>query len=278
MNQNTPTFTQQSIHIDFWCIRVQAIFDLFSKDPSKINHLLLYGPPGSGKTTAAHWLVDQIWGVSKPLMCMSMNAADERSLDSIRQKATPFFKMDWRSDAFTKKKAPRFLILDECETLTDPAQLSLINMCDSDPTDLCLILICNSSSRINQKLRQRLLKVRFDPPLQKLRINTTIYDELTRGDLRISNNNVARKNQIIQRLWNLVNGGDIFCQHSDFKQNLIELLIVLHSINLIDEGDCQNLNVIYSMMENGCFEHIYKEMFMNIVKNLHSKIESLFAD
>jgi len=266
----------QSIQIDFWCPRVQAIFDLFVKNPSKINHLLLYGPPGSGKTTAAHWLVDEIWGASRPLMCMSMNAADERSLDSIRQKATPFFKMDWRSEAFTNKKAPRFLILDECETLTEPAQISLTNICDSDPTDLCLILICNSSSRIHPKLRQKLLKIRFDPPVQKFRKNTTIYDELTRGDLRFYNNNISRKDHIIRCLWSIINGDDIFSNHEDFKQNLMELLILLHSINLIDETDCLNFNVIYSMMENGCLEHIYKESYMNMIKKLRYKIEKIF--
>jgi hypothetical protein len=59
-----------------------------------------------------------------------MNAADERSLDSIRQKVFPFLRVDWRVEGET---APRFLILDECETLTEAAQLSLQTILNYDP-------------------------------------------------------------------------------------------------------------------------------------------------
>ena len=150
------------IHQDFWCPRVRMYFDLFLKNPRSLQHLLLFGPPGSGKTTSAEWLVSQIWKQQKALMCISMNAADERSLEAIRQKIFPFLRASWCSIQSTQD-APRFIILDECETLTEAAQLSLQTILDRDPKEVCMILICNSQSRIHPKLRQRLLRIRYDP-------------------------------------------------------------------------------------------------------------------
>ena len=154
------------INKEFWCPRVRLYFDLFVKNPTSLQHLLLFGPPGSGKTTSAEWLVSQIWKQQKALMCISMNAADERSLEAIRQKIFPFLRASWSSIQVSSQVAPRFIILDECETLTEAAQLSLQTILDRDPKDVCMILICNSQSRIHPKLRQRLLRIRYDPSMQ----------------------------------------------------------------------------------------------------------------
>lgn len=271
-----------SINSNYWCPRVKACFELFVKQPSAIHHLLLYGPPGSGKTTAAHWLVDQIWGHYRPLMCMSMNAADERSLDSIRQKALPFFRMDWRTDAIIDKKAPRFLILDECETLTEPAQMSLTNILDSDPKDFCLVIICNSQSKIHPKLRQRLLKIRFDPPNFKSNIRDqiegqNIYEELTRGDLRISKNSSGRENEIKDRLWKVINPArESVNNTADFYQKLTEIFFLYHSLDLIDEASSELFNHTYVIMEKSTSDIILENLFQNLIENLRRKIENIF--
>ena len=72
-----------------------------------------------------------------------------------------------------------FLILDECETLTEAAQLSLQTILNYDPKDICVILICNSQSRIHPKLRQRLLKIRYDPPNRNNQVEDIIYGNYT---------------------------------------------------------------------------------------------------
>jgi len=167
-----------------------------------------------------------------------MNAADERSLEAIRQKIFPFLRASW--DALQildrDKQKPRFIILDECETLTEAAQLSLQTILDKDPKEVCVILICNSQSRIHQKLRQRLLRIRYDPPIKPLAlweagsekglpslnhppakplesspakpnpllessptksIQRDAFHEITRGDLRLT----SKRPEIEARLW-----------------------------------------------------------------------------
>jgi hypothetical protein len=160
------------------CRRVRTIFTLFSKQPHTLQHLLLYGPPGTGKTTTVEWLLDKIWGTShmKQQTCRIMNASDERSLDSIRSKIIPFVQTDWRVPGDNR---PRFLVLDECETLTESAQLALRPFLDRDPQDICIIFICNSLSRIQTSLRSRCLRIRFDPPP-----SNTLQTAIIRGDLR----------------------------------------------------------------------------------------------
>jgi replication-associated recombination protein RarA len=160
------------------CNRVKTIFSLFSAQPSTLQHLLLYGPPGTGKTTTVEWLLNAIWGEShmKQQTCRIMNASDERSLDSIRSKIIPFVQTDWRVPGDTR---PRFLVLDECETLTESAQLALRPFLDKDPQDICIIFICNSLSRIQLSLRSRCLRIRFDPPP-----SSTLQTAIIRGDLR----------------------------------------------------------------------------------------------
>ena len=261
--------TESPINKDFWCYRVRTCFDTFVKNPATLQHLLLFGPPGSGKTTSAQWLVSQIWKQQKALMCISMNAADERSLETIRQKIFPFLRASWSAlSQHSVKGIPRFIILDECETLTEAAQLSLQTILDKDPKDVCVILICNSQSRIHQKLRQRLLRIRYDPPAkpsvlreygsqkptianQKTEsIGRDAFHEITRGDLRLT----SKKPEIEQRLWFYLHHHPdeiltmIQAQNTDITTILTELLLQMNLLFLLDETILTTINSILPLI------------------------------
>jgi len=245
---------------------------MFSKNPTTLQHLLLFGPPGSGKTTSASWLVDQIWGNRKSLMCISMNAADERSLESIRQKVFPFLRVDWRTENET---APRFLILDECETLTEAAQLSLQTMLNTDPRDICVILICNSQSRIHPKLRQRLLKIRYDPPNRNQDV-TDMVTAITRGDLR----QCVRKSEMEQRLWRYLNGHPSEIKQwiqedtTDVQMILTELLLLMDMFEIIDRSLLDRMNLIYSLLIDSTTLHdIMENQLITFIGECKQKID-----
>jgi SpoVK/Ycf46/Vps4 family AAA+-type ATPase len=231
---------------------------MFSSHPRTLQHLLLFGPPGSGKTTSAAWLVDQIWGNRKSLMCISMNAADERSLESIRQKVFPFLRVDWRTETET---APRFLILDECETLTEAAQLSLQTMLNTEPTEICVILICNSQSRIHPKLRQRLLKIRYDPPNKNQHV-TDIVTAITRGDLR----QLVRKPEMEARIWRYLNGHPSQIKQwiqedtVDVQMIVTELMLLMDMFHVIDRPLLDRMNLIYSLLVDSTTLHDIMEI------------------
>ena len=262
------------VDISFWCERVRRCFSMFLKNPQTLQHLLLFGPPGSGKTTSAAWLIDQIWGNRKSLMCISMNAADERSLESIRQKVFPFLRVDWRTE---NEKAPRFLILDECETLTEAAQLSLQTILNYDSNNLCVILICNSQSRIHLKLRQRLLKIRYDPPNKN--DVTDIFTAITRGDLR----QTIRKDEIETRIWKYIHchPSEILSiiknENIDNQSIISEILLLADIFSIIDSKFIDRINLIYPLVIDNTILYDKTEIqLINLISEFKEKFESKY--
>ena len=264
-----------SVDTAFWCERVRTCFSMFLTNPNTLQHLLLFGPPGSGKTTSAAWLVEQIWGNRKSLMCISMNAADERSLESIRQKVFPFLRVDWRTEGET---APRFLILDECETLTEAAQLSLQTILNTDPKDICVILICNSQSRIHPKLRQRLLKLRYDPPNRNQDV-TDLFTAITRGDLRLS----SRKVEAEHRIWNYLHAHPshipqiIRDETTDLPSIVSEILLLADLFQLMDAPLLEHINLIYPLlMDTTLLQEEIEQQVILLIQEFKQKFESTF--
>ena len=263
-----------SVNVSFWCERVRKCFSMFVKDPSTIQHLLLFGPPGSGKTTSASWLVEQIWGNRKSLMCISMNAADERSLESIRQKVFPFLRVDWRTDG---EIAPRFLILDECETLTEAAQLSLQTILNTNSKDICVILICNSQSRIHPKLRQRLLKIRYDPPNRTNNVKN-IFTSITRGDLRQN----TRKIETEYRIWKYIHCHPmdivnmIRDETIDFQMIITEIMLLADMFHIMDDEFIKRINLLYLIIVDSTnFHDVIENQFIKFITEFKQKFETM---
>lgn len=203
-----------------------------------------------------------------------MNAADERSLESIRQKVFPFLRIDWRTE---NENAPRFLILDECETLTEAAQLSLQTILNCDSKDLCVILICNSQSRIHIKLRQRLLRIRYDPP------NTNkicdIFTSITRGDLR----QYVRKDIIENRIWKYIHCHPseivsiIQDTHIDYQLIISEILLLADMFSIIDTAFINRINLIYPLViDNTILHNETENQLVKLIIEFKQKFESKF--
>ena len=119
-------------------------------------HLILQGPPGTGKTTMAlAFAADAYPDVPHRASTMYLNASDERTMETVRDRIREFLRTHWVG---VKRK---IVIFDEVETMTEPAQLTLRALMDSPlvpGTPLPLfIFLCNTLSRIVPLVRSRAL-------------------------------------------------------------------------------------------------------------------------
>jgi DNA polymerase III delta prime subunit len=121
----------------------------------KLPPLILYGPPGTGKTSIALALANETYpGVPSQLSSLYLNASDERSIEVIRERILQFTHTIW--PGVTRK----FVIFDEVETMTEPAQASLRALLDEVDAEGHInsplyLFLCNSLYRVHPAIRSR---------------------------------------------------------------------------------------------------------------------------
>ena len=124
-------------------------------DTKNFPNLLFYGPPGTGKTTSIICLLkmyQEKYNCSNNVM--HLNASNDRGVDLIRTQIYTFIHTQGMFHNHLK-----FVVLDEVDSMTKPAQLSLLNLLHIQNVRFCLI--CNYISKLIPNLRDSLMLIPF---------------------------------------------------------------------------------------------------------------------
>ena len=165
-----------------------------------LPHLLFHGTPGTGKTSLILAIANELYGATKNLMVMKLDASDDRGINSVREEIKGFAE---KSNMFCK--GVKLIILDEADSMTFDAQFALRRIIEKYSRTTRFCLICNYENKIIPAIRQRCAKFRFSPintyHIQKklsdvCQNENLVYDDnvletisyLSRGDLRKSIN------------------------------------------------------------------------------------------
>jgi len=120
-----------------------------------LPHLLLFGKAGTGKTTLAKILVNNI-----ECDYLYINASDENNVETVRTKVKNFASTMGFKDY-------KVIILDECDYITPNAQAALRNLMETFSKHCRFILTCNFVERIIDPIQSRCQSFQIVPPSKK---------------------------------------------------------------------------------------------------------------
>ena len=201
-----------------------------------VPHLLLFGKAGTGKTTLAKLIVNNI-----DCDYLYINASDENSVDVVREKVKNFASTLGFKDM-------KVIILDECDYITPNAQAALRNLMETFSKNCRFILTCNYVERIIDPIQSRCQSFQIVPPDRK---------QVAQHLANILNNENVQYD--IKDIATIVNGGypDIRRVINGSQRQVVEGKLVIDE-NTITQNDykLQVLEILKTQDKKNSFQNI----------------------
>ena len=229
-------------------------------EQNDIQNFIFYGPAGTGKTTLAKLIVNN-------LNCdyLYINASDERGIDTIRDKVQGF-------SSVASFKPLKVVILDEADFLTIQAQASLRNIIETFARTTRFILTCNYIERIIDPLQSRCQVLKIVPP-SKQDIAYHIIDILKQENIGMSaddlkiviNQFYPDVRKMLNSLQMSVNGDEIVVDKSILVSSNYKNQILME---LCKPSSKSFNNIIQIIADSGVsdFEELFRFLFDNVDK------------
>ena len=234
-------------------------------EKKQFPHLILRGPPGTGKTSAIMACAKELYGKNYSVMVLDINASEERGIDVVRNKISDFVST---KGIFLSKNSSIFklVILDEVDAMTIDAQSMLISVIEKFTINVRFCLICNYIKKISPAIQSRCTIFKFSPLskydiTKKLKniakiINLNLTDDgidtlikLSKGDMR----KVLNILQATHMIYNKINSKNI--------------------TNCIGYPTPEDMNIIIHSLTTKKYNKCYDELYKIIIKNGYSLLD-----
>ena len=226
-----------------------------------LPHLLLYGKAGTGKTTLAKILVNNI-----ECDYMYINASDENSVDTVRTKVRGFASTMGFKDY-------KIIILDECDYITPNAQAALRNLMETFSKHCRFILTCNFVERIIDPIQSRCQSFQVIPPSKK--------------EVAIHMTNILKEEDVVSKMDDiagLVNAGypDIRRVINSCQRQVVDGLLVVDKQSLVESDyKMKLLEIIKKESKKDAFKSVRKLLadsqvtdFAELYKLMYDEVDS----
>jgi len=225
------------------------------------QHLLLYGSPGTGKTSAAKALVKQF---KHPYLYI--NASTDTSVDIVRNRITDFCGNRSIMDEANKIKV---IILDEIDGVSDQFFKALRATMDQFSVNARFIATCNYINKVPEPIQSRFEMINFDFSKEEeseimksyiIRILNICKDEGIPLDKHAAVELVKRKFPDLRNMLNTLQG---------FKSQNIEKITV---------EDIKKFSSIYKDVYDLVMENTDSvKNYQYLVSNYSSKVDDVMA-
>lgn len=196
-------------------------------EQKSIPHLLLYGPAGTGKTTLAKILVNQL--EIDPYDFLQVNASRDNGVDFLKSKIEGFVSTIPFGDL-------KIVLLDEADYLSQPAQGILRGLLETYAETARFILTCNLHHKIITPLKSRCTEIHIDKTDQTeftARAATILVSENIEFDLDILDTYVKATYPDLRKCLNLLQPNSVtgklqlisesYSNTQDYRLEMVEL-------------------------------------------------------
>lgn len=171
-----------------------------------IPHLLFEGPPGSGKTSLAHVVGNELFGVNKSDLFFEFNASKDRGVEFIRTQIIDIAKRNPLSGKY------KIILMDEADNITPDAQACFRRIIEQYSAITRFIFCANYPYKLIDPILSRFVRVEFNEidtktvALQLKKIGIKEGLKLTDGEYIA----IAKKSRgDLRRALNLLEGGNV---------------------------------------------------------------------